>query len=163
MPRELKGRISRIANIKVLVGESSEKWKQHERIHLTESKLNSKIRHSGRLELLSGWHAFLLYDLDASVCNGVWTEDFGVVCGFDVEDAYGHCAWKPMRALWSCGAIEADSMPCVSSGTKHILNTCNFHFFVMLLFFQNLCSVLKPALAFAMRALMSLCVCWCLL
>ena len=41
---------------------------------------------------------------------------------------------------------------------KHILKTLSFHWVLMVLFFQELCSAWKPALAFAMRALMSLCV-----
>ena len=68
------------------------------------------------------------------------------------------CAWKWSSALWSCGAMAADSNQYVSIGMKHILKTLSFHCALILLFFQNCCNAAKPALALAMRALMSLCV-----
>ena len=33
-----------------------------------------------------GWHFCLLYDLHVGECGCCGVEDFGVVCGFDVED-----------------------------------------------------------------------------
>ena len=54
--------------------------------------------------------------------------------------------------------MDADSNPYVSIGMKHILKTLIFHCVLMLLFFQKRWSAAKPALAFAMYALLSLCV-----
>ena len=63
-----------------------------------------------------------------------------------------------MSALCSAGDMDADSVPYVSIGMKQAWSTLSFHLTVMLLFRQNRCSVLKPAFALAILALMSLCV-----
>ena len=67
-----------------------------------------------------------------------WVKHFCVIGGLNVQYAAEALCLKWSSALWSCGVIAADSMPRVSIGMKHILNTLSFHYVLMLLFFQNL-------------------------